>query len=114
VLQAFLSGVTDPNGALSTWTGSDPCSGWSGVTCDASSLVSSIDLEYDSLSSTLPAGFGYLNHLTYLNLRTNSFSGSLPAAWSKLTALAQVRPWGQVGGGGYSKQLQQMRQVLGQ
>lgn len=50
----------------------------------------SLDLGRNALSKTLPAQLGALTALTYLNLAFNSFTGGIPAGWSRLTLLQEL------------------------
>ncbi|OVA12989.1 Protein kinase domain [Macleaya cordata] len=61
----------------SGWSGSDPCK-WSGINCDASNRVTSIDLSSKSLSGSLPSDLNQLSQLNTLNLQRNKLSGPLP------------------------------------
>lgn len=95
-LVAFKAGLT--NGAsisaLSTWQGSNPCSGWTGVTCDQGGNVISIDLTGAGLSGQLEPTLSTLSSLATLNLGKNSLTGGIPIAWSagggSLSSLKQL------------------------
>ncbi|KAK6145135.1 hypothetical protein DH2020_021955 [Rehmannia glutinosa] len=62
---------------------------WSGVNCDSSNRVTSINLESKSLSGTLPSELNQLSGLRSLSLQRNQFSGPLPVL-SNLGALEDV------------------------
>ncbi|KAL6970926.1 Receptor-like kinase tmk4 [Sarracenia purpurea var. burkii] len=72
----------------SGWSGTNPCS-WTGVTCDNSNRVTSINLASQSLSGQLPSDLNLLSHLQSLSLQRNSLSGPLPS-FSNLTSLEQL------------------------
>ena len=105
------------SGVLATWTNSDPCAGWVGVTCVGTAVtelklccygdngspnglrgtlpseigmlasLTYMDLGGNSLSSTLPTQLGALVQLTLLSVGNNAFSGTLP---TELALLSQV------------------------
>ncbi|KAE9460919.1 hypothetical protein C3L33_07177, partial [Rhododendron williamsianum] len=74
--------------APSGWTGTNPCT-WTGVSCDSSARVTSINLASKSISGSLPSTLNTLSHLTSLSLQNNLLSGPLPSL-SNLTSLQQV------------------------
>ncbi|KAF7150147.1 hypothetical protein RHSIM_Rhsim02G0066400 [Rhododendron simsii] len=74
--------------APSGWTGTNPCT-WTGVSCDSSARVTSINLASKSISGSLPSTLNQLSHLTSLSLQNNLLSGPLPSL-SNLTSLQQV------------------------
>ncbi|XAR62523.1 Non-specific serine/threonine protein kinase [Bertholletia excelsa] len=61
----------------SDWTGSSPCS-WSGVKCDGSNRVVSINLASQSLAGSLPSDLNQLASLKTLALQQNKLGGPLP------------------------------------
>ncbi|KAF9606177.1 hypothetical protein IFM89_023632 [Coptis chinensis] len=74
----------------STWkAGTNPCNGWSGVRCDSSSRVTSIDLSSQSLQGSLPTDLNQLTNLQTLALQRNHFSGPLPS-FANLSNLQQL------------------------
>ncbi|RLN22822.1 hypothetical protein C2845_PM07G35250 [Panicum miliaceum] len=104
-LVVFKSALSDPSGALATWTESDatPC-GWRCVECDPATSreltlarnnlsgplppglfllksLHSLDLSYNAFSGPLPDDVALLGSLRYLDLTGNAFSGPLPAAF---------------------------------
>ncbi|OVA01194.1 Protein kinase domain [Macleaya cordata] len=72
----------------SGWSGPDPCT-WSGINCDISLRVTSINLSSKSLSGSLPPDLNKLTHLKTLNFQKNKFSGPLPS-FSHLTNLQEL------------------------
>ena len=62
-----------------------PCS-WYGVTCDAGH-VAQLDLSFNDLSGSIPAGLGNMPNLTDLSLDDNELSGSIPAELGNLSSL---------------------------
>ncbi|XP_074266565.1 receptor-like kinase TMK4 [Silene latifolia] len=60
------------------WSGSNPCH-WTGIACDSSGRVTTINLAGKSLSGNLPANLGQLSALQSLSLQRNRFSGSIPS-----------------------------------
>ncbi|KAF8388471.1 hypothetical protein HHK36_027143 [Tetracentron sinense] len=72
----------------SDWSGSNHCK-WTGVNCDSSGRVSSINLASKSLSGTLPTDLNHLTQLKTLSLQSNQISGALPSL-ANLTNLQEV------------------------
>lgn len=66
------------NPTPSGWSSSTFCN-WTGVKCDDSNRVTSINLASKSLSGTLPSDLNSLSQLTSLSLQSNSLSGALPS-----------------------------------
>ena len=79
--------ATVPTSDSSSW-----CS-WNGVTCDATYLVTSIDIGADlsaHLVGTIPASISTLTSLTKLDMSTNYITGTLPSQLSALTGLTYL------------------------
>ncbi|WOH13459.1 hypothetical protein DCAR_0832969 [Daucus carota subsp. sativus] len=72
----------------SGWTGTSYCQ-WTGIKCDSSNRVTSINLASKSLSGTLPAELSQLSQLKTLALQRNSLSGTLPS-FANLTTLQEL------------------------
>ncbi|KAK9289278.1 hypothetical protein L1049_017754 [Liquidambar formosana] len=62
----------------SDWTGTTYCK-WTGIGCDNSNRVTSINLASQSLSGTLPSNLNTLTQLKTLALQQNQLSGTLPS-----------------------------------
>ncbi|KAL1319915.1 hypothetical protein AAHE18_14G019400 [Arachis hypogaea] len=75
-------------GAPSDWATTSFCK-WSGITCDTSNRVTSINLPKSSISGTLPSDLNTLTQLTTLSLSSNALSGALPSL-ANLTMLQTV------------------------
>ncbi|CAL4959374.1 unnamed protein product [Urochloa decumbens] len=91
-LVVFKSALSDPSGALATWTESDstPC-GWRRVECDpATSRVLRLSLDGLALSGPMPRGLDRLTALQELTLARNNLSGPLPPGLSLLTSLRSL------------------------
>ncbi|CAL5427128.1 unnamed protein product [Camellia sinensis] len=72
----------------SGWSAADPCD-WTGVSCDSSGHITSINLASKSLSGHLPSELNQLSHLTSFSLQRNHLSGSFPSL-SGLTSLQRL------------------------
>jgi len=91
-LVVFKSALSDPTGALATWTESDatPC-GWARVECDpATSRVLRLVLDGLALSGRMPRGLDRLPVLQDLSLARNNLSGALPQGLSLLASLRSL------------------------
>ncbi|KAG2594280.1 hypothetical protein PVAP13_5NG636300 [Panicum virgatum] len=91
-LVVFKSALSDPSGALATWTESDatPC-GWRCVECDpATSRVLRLSLSGLALSGPMPRGLDRLPALQELTLARNNLSGPLPPGLSLLKSLRSL------------------------
>ncbi|CAI9290211.1 unnamed protein product [Lactuca saligna] len=113
-LLQFKANLHDPDGSLSTWRPEDDdCCAWKGVWCDSQTghhvtdlylsdagLVGEIshslvnltylnvlDLRYNSFHGTIPTCIGSLTELTDLRLSHNSFHGTIPTFIGSLTEL---------------------------
>lgn len=72
------------------WLGDGPVGDWYGVDVDSSGLVSTLDLQGNGLSGTLPDRLGDLAGLTMLRLGDNALSGRIPTSLSR-TPLRELR-----------------------
>ncbi|KAM7489143.1 hypothetical protein LguiB_026627 [Lonicera macranthoides] len=71
------------------WTGTDICSAWSGINCDNSGRVTSINLLSKNLQGTLPTELNNLSQLKTLALQRNSLNGALPS-FANMTSLEEI------------------------
>ena len=91
VLLDFLAAAGWPEAVSMTWTGPDPCTGWTGVTCDATTgEVISIVLRQDSLVGSISPTLANLTSLTTLILSGNTLTGTIPSQLTSLTSLKTV------------------------
>ncbi|MDE0249184.1 MAG: leucine-rich repeat domain-containing protein [Gammaproteobacteria bacterium] len=72
------------------WLGSGPIGEWYGIDVDASGRVSTVDLEGNGLTGSLPDRIGDLAGLTTLRIGDNALSGRLPSSLSR-TPLQELR-----------------------
>ena len=72
------------------WLSDAPISDWYGVETDASGRVVALNLDFNSLSGTVPPEIGDLTELRELHLEYNSLSGTVPPEIGDLTELRQL------------------------
>ncbi|GAY46552.1 hypothetical protein CUMW_097940 [Citrus unshiu] len=100
-LLAFKQGLIDESGILSSWGREDEkrdCCKWRGVQCSSKTgLVLGLDLRalsdspVDALKGTINPSLLKLQHLTYLDLSWNNFSGSpIPEFIGSLGKLSEL------------------------
>eukprot|EP00850_Spirogloea_muscicola_P023733 SM000384S14656 [mRNA] locus=s384:7020:12260:+ [translate_table: standard] len=89
-LQQFKAAVKNPM-ALSSWTGTNPCAGWFGITCNAAGRVITLQLPGQKLTGTMPSSLGNLTSLTTLHLYNNNLSGSIPSTFGNLRQLSLLQ-----------------------
>ncbi|KAL2248571.1 UNVERIFIED_CONTAM: Leucine-rich repeat receptor-like protein kinase TDR [Sesamum indicum] len=95
-LLSIKSSLKDPLNTLHDWdsttefssSNSRPvwCS-WSGIQCNLTGQVTTLDLSGRNLSGRIPTDIRHLSHLRHLNLSMNSFDGLLEAAIFELPNL---------------------------
>ncbi|KAI5067840.1 hypothetical protein GOP47_0018368 [Adiantum capillus-veneris] len=88
-LLAFLGGVGYPSALASDWGGNNPCV-WSGIICNPSSKVITINLPKRSLSGIISPAIANLNSLQSVILNDNNLTGTIPASLASLTSLRRV------------------------
>lgn len=84
--QAFVTSVPS---TLSSWNMSNYmylCS-WTGITCDSTKLVTSIDISNLNISGSLSPNIHELNRLQILNISNNLFGGNLSWEFPRFNAL---------------------------
>lgn len=90
-LLSFLGGVGYPPLLAQTWSGNDPCSSWSGITCSASTKkVITINLSNYNLTGSISTDLANLTSLAILVLSNNNLTGTVPASLARLHSLRQV------------------------
>ncbi|KAL5217746.1 hypothetical protein ABZP36_018430 [Zizania latifolia] len=91
-LLAAKATMSDPTGALASWsngtTGSH-CT-WAGVTCSSRGTVVGLDVSGLNLSGALPTELSRLRGLLRLSVGANAFSGPIPASLSRLQFLIHL------------------------
>jgi hypothetical protein len=76
---------------LDSWTqGGNPCSDWSGVSCDQNGAVISLDLTNLGLQGSLATELSQLSNLGSLKLGQNQLAGSLPGGWASNSAFQSL------------------------
>ncbi|RLM48744.1 hypothetical protein C2845_PMPSC004514 [Panicum miliaceum] len=93
-LLCFKSRLSDPAGALSSWSNPylDFCN-WHGVSCGSAQSphhVTSLDLSSEGLTDSIPSCIANLTSLKRLQLSNNSFHGSIPPELGLLTQLTYL------------------------
>ena len=69
------------------WLLSDDHCSWSGVDCLGGGRVTTVNLDSNNLTGSIPAELGNLTALRQLTLEENNLTGSIPAELGNLTAL---------------------------
>ncbi len=72
------------------WKSDDPLGDWHGVTTNANGRVTSLLLENNTLTGTIPAELGRLSSLSLLALYNNTLTGSIPAELGDLRVLTTL------------------------
>ena len=72
------------------WLSDIPIGEWHGVTTDEDGRVTSLGLEHNQLSGSIPPELGGLSSLTWLSLWDNQLSGSIPPELGNLSGLAEL------------------------
>ena len=102
-LVAFYNSTDGANWEYNdNWLAGDPCqNNWYGVSCrkleggeseePGAHTVTRLDLNYNSLSGSIPEALGNLNNLEKLLLSANNLSGNIPEALGNLTSLNELR-----------------------
>ncbi|KAK1697311.1 hypothetical protein QYE76_014008 [Lolium multiflorum] len=90
-LQAFRSGLEDPDGELQSWDPElvDLCS-WSHIICDANNRVTHIELGYSNLSGPLSPELAKLDQLQYMRVGDNNIQGTIPEEFSDVGNLVSL------------------------
>jgi hypothetical protein len=95
-----VKAALDPsNAVLTDWeetTGANDgyCLKWGGaVVCDKEKHVTELNLDQSQLGGVLPQGFVLqkLPKLSWINLKANALTGTLPEDWGALTKLTFIR-----------------------
>ncbi|CAA0808634.1 Receptor-like protein kinase HSL1 [Striga hermonthica] len=89
VLRGLRLSLSDPAGALDSWSGGDPCN-WTGVACDQQGSVVSVSLPSASLVGPFPLELCRLPSLSNLSLSDNYINGTLPLAISGCRSLVHL------------------------
>ncbi|KAG8383672.1 hypothetical protein BUALT_Bualt04G0038200 [Buddleja alternifolia] len=71
------------------WKGNDPCSDWSGITCNDGNITI-VNFENMGLTGTISPDFGSLESLQRLVLANNNLTGTIPVELTTLPGLMQV------------------------
>lgn len=89
-LLGFLRGIGYPPTIVKSWSGNNPCNGWTGVTCGTDGKVSKLILFKRGLSGIIDPAVGNLSSLTILKLHDNELTGTIPNSLTALTSLKQL------------------------
>ena len=91
--RAALEALYNATGGPTNWTtntnwlSSLPLSDWHGVGVDGNGCVTSLDLDNNGLTGTIPTQLGHLANLRLLLLDGNQLTGSIPAQLDNLASL---------------------------
>ncbi len=72
------------------WKSGDPLGDWHGVTTNSGGRVTSLLLENNNLTGTIPSELGRLSSLSLLALYNNNLTGSIPAELGDLRVLTTL------------------------
>ncbi|XP_057975129.1 LRR receptor-like serine/threonine-protein kinase GSO1 isoform X2 [Malania oleifera] len=92
-LLAFKDSITyDPQELLATnWSTTTSVCSWIGIACSSHHLrVTALNLSYMGLTGTIPPQLGNMSFLVELELKSNSFHGSLPRELAHLLRLNYI------------------------
>ncbi|KAJ8638834.1 hypothetical protein MRB53_015528 [Persea americana] len=91
LLQQIKLSLEDPSQALSNWNPNDttPCN-WSGVTCNPSLSITSLNFFNFNLSGPFPTLLCNLANLSFLSFSYNFLTGSLPLSISSCKSLRHL------------------------
>ncbi|KAJ4794831.1 Leucine-rich receptor-like protein kinase family protein [Rhynchospora pubera] len=81
------SQLSDPFGALASWTNNTIFCRWRGVTCKNQTYVIKLDLHSLTLAGALSPYIANLTFLQRIDLSNNKFSGQIPVEFSRLSHL---------------------------
>ncbi|GJP33005.1 hypothetical protein CLOM_g17582 [Closterium sp. NIES-68] len=76
------------------WVSGGNCSTASYVKCDAQGMVTSMDLESQELTGSIPNTIGRMVSLTFLDLHSNLLTGSIPTSIASLSSLTHLDLYG--------------------
>lgn len=88
VLLDFIGGVNYPLTLASEWSGNEPCQGpWLGLSCNADSKVSILNLPRHKLNGSLSPSIAKLDSLIEIRLKGNNLKGTIPDNFTELKSL---------------------------
>ena len=92
VLTAFYNATNGGSwtGSRNNWLSARPLNQWEGVSATTDGTVVGIDLPDHGLSGAIPAEFGQLSGLKFLNLSANSLTGDVTESLGDLTDLDTI------------------------
>ncbi|KAG5608172.1 hypothetical protein H5410_019453 [Solanum commersonii] len=90
-LMEIKKNLDDPHNVLN-WDGDavDPCS-WNMVTCSYDKFVTSLLLQSNDISGSLPMELGMLKKLKTIDLSDNKLTGEIPSSLAQLKSLQYLR-----------------------
>eukprot|EP01024_Parvocaulis_polyphysoides_P027339 TRINITY_DN24813_c1_g1_i1.p4 TRINITY_DN24813_c1_g1~~TRINITY_DN24813_c1_g1_i1.p4 ORF type:complete len:105 (-),score=20.74 TRINITY_DN24813_c1_g1_i1:1-315(-) len=75
--------------AFESWTGENPCDGWSGIFCE-NGKITKLNLQGQQIYTKIPSDFSKLNSLKKIEMSSSGISGSIPPEFSSLKNLQEL------------------------
>ncbi|TVU45357.1 hypothetical protein EJB05_04844, partial [Eragrostis curvula] len=90
LLLEVAAGFMYPKKLADDWKGNDPCNGFTGVTCNATGNITTLNFINMGLSGSISPSIGKIVTLERLNLANNNITGTVPKELATLPGLKDV------------------------